>query len=196
MRLRDELKETAIREKAMEMIVREGFDGLSMQKLAREANVSPATIYIYYENREDLLTQLFNEVQEKFSDTALHNFSPDLPFEKGIWLQWNNRLKFILTYPIHFRFMEQFKNSPLVNHNDVKLTEFKENMKLFLKNAIKRGDISPMDPEIFWSITYGPFYALVKFHLQEKSLANKHFKLTEAKMKQTFSMVMNAFKQK
>jgi AcrR family transcriptional regulator len=194
MRTRDEHKETAIREKAMEMIVQEGFDGLSMQKLAKEANVSPATIYIYYENREDLLNQLFNEVQEKFTATALKNFHPELPFEEGIWLQWKNRLKFILTYPVYFRFMEQFKNSPLVNHNDVKLLEFKENMRLFLKNAIKRGEIKKMDPEIFWAMTYGPFYALVKFHLQEKSICDRKFELTEGKMKQTFAMVINALK--
>lgn len=194
MRTRDEQKETAIREKAMEMIVHEGFDGLSMQKLAKEAGVSPATIYIYYANREDLLNQLFNDVQEKFSDTALKNFHPELPFEEGIWLQWKNRLKFILTYPIHFRFMEQFKNSPLVNHNDVRLIEFKENMRQFMKNSIKRGDIKKMEPELFWSMTYGPFYALVKFHLQEKSICDASFELTEVKMKQVFSMVIKGLK--
>jgi AcrR family transcriptional regulator len=53
--------------KAMEMIVAEGFDGLSMQKLAKAAGVSPATIYIYWKNREDLLNQLFQEVQENFT---------------------------------------------------------------------------------------------------------------------------------
>ena len=35
MRTRDEAKESAIRKKAMELIVREGFDGLSMHKLAQ-----------------------------------------------------------------------------------------------------------------------------------------------------------------
>jgi len=46
MRSRDPKKEKAIRRKAMEMIVKDGFDGLSMQKLAKAAEVSPATIYI------------------------------------------------------------------------------------------------------------------------------------------------------
>ncbi len=51
MRTRDEAKETAIRKKAMALIVQEGFDGLSMHKLARAAGVSVATIYIYYKDR-------------------------------------------------------------------------------------------------------------------------------------------------
>jgi len=48
MRTRDEAKEHAIRDKAIEMIVKVGFDGLSMQKLAKAAHVSPATIYLYF----------------------------------------------------------------------------------------------------------------------------------------------------
>ena len=55
MRTRDENKEAAIRTKALEMIVKVGLDGLSMQKLAKSANVSPATIYIYFKDREDLI---------------------------------------------------------------------------------------------------------------------------------------------
>jgi TetR/AcrR family transcriptional repressor of multidrug resistance operon len=37
MRTRDESKELAIRQKAIQMIVEKGFDGLSMQKLAKAA---------------------------------------------------------------------------------------------------------------------------------------------------------------
>ncbi|HTB60696.1 MAG TPA: TetR family transcriptional regulator, partial [Polyangia bacterium] len=44
MRARDPRKERAIRAKALDTIVRHGFDGLSMQKLAKEVGVSPATI--------------------------------------------------------------------------------------------------------------------------------------------------------
>jgi AcrR family transcriptional regulator len=194
MRIRDEQKEHAIREKAMEMIVAEGFDGLSMQKLAKSANVSPATIYIYFKNREDLLNQLYNEVQEKFSEVALKNFSPELSFKDGLWLQWKNRLEFIEKYPVHYSFYEQFRNSPLVNHEAVTLTDFKINMRLFLKNAIARGEIKKMPPEVFWSIAYGTFYALVRFHLHEKTLTDKSFTITDSILKQTFNMVLKAFK--
>jgi AcrR family transcriptional regulator len=51
MRARDENKEQNICRKAMEMIVQDGLDGLSMQKLAKAAGVSPATIYIYFKDR-------------------------------------------------------------------------------------------------------------------------------------------------
>ena len=192
MRKKDENKEIIIREKAMEMIVMEGFDGLSMQKLARAANISASTIYIYFKNREDLLTQLFIQVQQTFSDVALAGFSPDLSFEEGLWLQWKNRLRFILKYPVHYQFYEQFRNSPLINHSDINLSVFKNNMKHFVLNAIRRGELARMEPEIFWALAYGSFYALVRFHLNEKSMMNENFKLTDTIMKQTFKLVLKA----
>jgi AcrR family transcriptional regulator len=196
MRARDEHKEMAIQAKALEMVVQEGFDGLSMHKLAKAANVSPATIYIYYKNREDLLDNLYNHVQKKFSEVALNNFNPEMTLEQGLWLQWKNRLKFIIEYPIYFQFFEQFRNSPCINHKGIDKSEFKENMKLFLTKAIKRGELSKMEPELFWAMAYGPFYALVKFHLQEISMMGNTFKITDAKLKQTLKMVIKALKTK
>ena len=194
MRVRDEQKESAIREKAMEMIVAEGFDGLSMQKLARAANVSPATIYIYYKNREDLLNSLYNMVNRTFAAVALEKFSPDLTLEEGLWVQWKNRMKFIMEYPIYFQFFEQFRNSPLIHHKDVKSSEFKEIMIAFVRNAIQRGEMKKLEPEIFWSMAFGTFYSLLKFHLQGKSMMSENFKVTDAKMKALLKMVIKALK--
>jgi len=194
MRIRDENKEMAIREKAMEMIVKEGFDGLSMQKLAKAAGVSPATIYIYFKNREEMVQELFKMAQETFAETALKDFDPEATLEEGLWTQWKNRLRYVQEYPIYFQFYEQFRNTHLINHKSVDMSVFRENMQLFVKNAIKRGEMSRMEPEIFWSIAYGSLYALIKFHLQEKKMMSEDFKLTDAKLKQALKMVVKALK--
>lgn len=194
MRVRDENKEVAIREQAMEMIVKGGFESLSMQKLAKAANVSPATIYIYYKNKEDLLHSLFNKAQEKFAEYALRGFDPEASLEEGLWTQWKNRLRFIEDFPIYYRFFEQFRSSPLINHKNVNMAYFRESMMMFVKNAVKRGEINKMDPEIFWSMAYGTFYSLMKFHLQEKKMMTETFKLTDQKLKQALKMVVKGLK--
>jgi TetR/AcrR family transcriptional regulator, multidrug resistance operon repressor len=67
-------------------------------------------------------------------------------------------------------------------------------MHLFIKNAIKRGEMKKMEPELFWSVAYGPFYALIKFHLQKKTMMSESFFITETKMKQTLKLVIKALK--
>lgn len=194
MRARDENKIEAIRDHAIEIIVNQGFDGLSMQKLAKAANVSPATIYIYHKNREDLLNNLFIEVQAEFNREALSGFDPEMSFRDGLWIQWENRFRFIRKYPLYITFLEQFRNSPLINHNAISINEFKEQMKRFVMNAIRRGEIKKTEPEVFWSIAYGSFYALMKFHLHQKSMMSKNFKLTEPMLRNAFEMVIKALK--
>jgi AcrR family transcriptional regulator len=194
MRTRDENKIEAIRDKAIEIIVTEGFDGLSMQKLAKAANVSPATIYIYHKNREDLLNNLFNEVQATFNREALKGFDPEAPFEEGLWIQWQNRFRFIKEHPLYLTFLEQFRNSPLINHDAITINEFKEQMKRFVMNGIRRGEVKKMEPEVFWAMAYGSFYALVKFHLNQKSMMTKNFRLSDSMLRSTYEMVIKALK--
>lgn len=194
MRIRDEIKEATIRQKAMEMIVDEGFHGFSMQRLAKTANVSPATIYIYFKNKEDLLNSLYNDVHQTFARVALENFDPNASLEDGLWLQWKNRMKFIFEYPIQYKFYEQFRNSTLIHRNDIKESGFKEAMKTFVMNAILRDEMARIEPETFWSIAYGPFYSLLNFHLMGKSMMNDHYEVTDEKMKRLLKLVLKSLR--
>ena len=55
MRTRDTDKEKLVIEKAIEQIVQDGFQGFSMNKLAKACNISVATLYIYYQDKDDLI---------------------------------------------------------------------------------------------------------------------------------------------
>lgn len=59
MRQRDDGKEKRIREAVIRLVLTEGFAGASIAKIAREAEVSPATVYIYYENKEEMLKDIY-----------------------------------------------------------------------------------------------------------------------------------------
>ena len=196
MRAKDENKEITIRDKAIEMIVKEGFYGLSMQKLAKAANISASTIYVYFDSREDMLNKLFFYVEDIFTKESLKDFDPKMSFEEGLWLQWKNRYRHILKYPLHFHFSEQFRNSPLIRHKDIQENRFKKSMKEFVYHAVQRKEIEDLPVEIFWSLAYGPFYTLVKFHLDDSSMTGKPFSLSDHKMKQAYALVMRALKKK
>ena len=61
MRSKDEKKQQRIKEAMVRLILREGIDGISVSKIAREAGVSSATIYVYYDSKEDMLAEVFRE---------------------------------------------------------------------------------------------------------------------------------------
>ena len=65
MRARDENKELRLKTEALKMIAKDGLEQFSIQKLAKKAAVSPATIYIYFKDKEDLILKLCQEAMEK-----------------------------------------------------------------------------------------------------------------------------------
>jgi AcrR family transcriptional regulator len=195
MRPRDEIKEEAIREKAIEMIVEVGLDGLSMQKLAKAAGVSPATIYIYYKDREDLLMKLYVYYTEKMFTHTLEGFDPDMHFEEGMRVQWKNRAKYFLANPKEMFFMEQCRHSPIENKVfDIEKNPFKEAMKRFVQNALKRNELNPLPFEVYWAIAYAPLYQLLKFHMQGKTHQHKVFSINDDSINKTLELVLKALK--
>ena len=194
MRTRDEHKIGTIRKKAIEMIVNEGFDGLSMQKLAKAADVSPATIYIYFKDRDDLILQLFIEESAKMAEATLKNFDPEMSFEEGLRVQWFNRVKYCLKYPQQAHFMEQIRFSPF---HDIAFknmnTSFITVMSTFVHNAIKRKELVKLPIEVYWSMAFAPLYQLLKFHMSGRGmLYGGKFTLDEKVMEQTLKLVIKA----
>lgn len=194
MRLRDENKELAIREKALGMIVEEGFDGLSMHKLAKAAGVSPATIYIYFRDRDDLIMQIFETENTRMTEITLDGFSPEMHFEEGLRIQWLNRARYCLENPERMHFMEQIRYSPFHERlQGSSKSTFIHAMRTWAQNAIARGELVPLPMEVYWSVAFAPLYQLVKFHMSRHGLpGSKKFTLDEPIMNQTLELVIKA----
>jgi AcrR family transcriptional regulator len=194
MRTRDTDKETIVRDQTIEMIVREGLDGFSMQKLAKAAKISPATLYIYYKDREDLLVKVALTVVDEMLAISLKDFHPDLPFAEGMELQWRNRMAYFLQYPVEMEFMEQVRYSPLyAKVHEIVGDKFGQVLGPFVHKAIENGELQPLSFEVYWSVAFAPLYQLMKFHTQGGH-KTANFKLTDDTMKQTLRLVLKALK--
>jgi TetR/AcrR family transcriptional regulator, multidrug resistance operon repressor len=194
LRTRDSNKEALIREKAIEIIVNHGFDGLSMHKLAKAAHVSVATIYIYYKDREHLIQQLYTEETRKMADATLKNFDPEARFDEGLKIQWINRMNYCLENPYSMTFMEQVKHSPLIDRSTMD-TRFLQAMGRFVHKAIERQELIPLPIEIYWSVAFAPLYQLVKFHIGKTGMPGRPpFILDEEKINLALGLVLKALK--
>lgn len=195
MRTRNEIKEQQVRQKALELIVSQGFEGFSMQKLAKAAEVSPATLYIYYKDKEDLITSIGIEIGQKFSENILKDFDSNLPFSEGMRIQWRNRAQYAIENKLETEFYEQIRSSSFKEKvMESVVDDFKTSMGHFVHNAIHRGELSPMPLEVFWTIAYAPLYNLIRFHNEGRSIGGRAFSLSEEIMDNTLALVLKALK--
>ena len=195
MRTRDENKEQLVRQKAIELVVKDGLEGFSMQKLAKAAGVSPATLYIYYKDKDDLITSIGREIGSKFSQVVLQDFDPNLSFSEGMKIQWRNRARYSFDHPLEVDFYEQVRSSSFREKVSVGFGEsFKIAMGEFMHRAIKRGELTPVPLEVFWSIAYAPLYNLIRFHNEGTSVGGQSFTIAEDVLNQTLTLVLKALK--
>lgn len=202
MRQRDTEKEKEIRIQALQMFLQAGFDGFSMQKLARAASVSPGTLYVYFKDREDLILSLYEEEMEKLLDATLAGFNSDMPFSKGLQVQWLNQVKYYQNNPEASFFLEQIRYSPFHERAYTRFhkkggIQFAKSMKIFLENAVKNRQLQKMDLEVFWSIAYAPLYQLLKYDLHGYSFpGSSPFKLNRKTIILTLNLVLRALSPK
>ncbi|MCF8260078.1 MAG: TetR/AcrR family transcriptional regulator [Melioribacteraceae bacterium] len=122
MRIKDEAKQSAIIDATVKLVNEIGFVSSSVSKIAKEANVSPATLYIYYKNKEDLLVSTYLEIKQRLSEEILSEFNQNAPIRDSLYKFWTNAFHFISQNNSYFQYTEQFANSPYsekVNHEDV-----------------------------------------------------------------------------
>lgn len=70
-----------ILEVAEELFSKNGFDGTSMDSIAKEANVNKALIYYYFDNKEDIIISIFKNVQEELIKHLSEEFEDNKPFD-------------------------------------------------------------------------------------------------------------------
>ncbi|MEM7133645.1 MAG: TetR/AcrR family transcriptional regulator [Chloroflexota bacterium] len=190
MRRKDDAKHDAIVDAAMYLITTDGFAETSMSKIAKAAKVSPATIYVYFENKEDLLNQLYLTVKEDFGVAVFDGLSDEMTLKESFFLIWMNSFRFFLANPTKFAFHEQFVHSPLISKSS---QEQGESFLLPILDLYERGKSEGSLPNISISvcaaILYAPLISLIKSHHQGS------FVLTEAVAVSTFERCWKAIQE-
>jgi TetR/AcrR family transcriptional repressor of multidrug resistance operon len=195
MRTRNTNKVQLVKQKAIELIVKNGLEGFSMNKLAKACNVSVATLYIYYKDRDDLIIKVAIEEGRLMGDAMIKDFDPELPFEQGLRKQWENRYNYMIANPIMGLFFDQLRSS---SYQQEFLSSFLKGFQLvvgkFMHNVIERGEIEAMPFEVYWSVAFAPLYNLIRFETEGQSMGGKPFKMTDEILWKTFDLVVKALK--
>ncbi|SEO89430.1 DNA-binding transcriptional regulator, AcrR family [Mucilaginibacter gossypiicola] len=159
-------KEQAIRTIALDIIAKEGLENLSMQKLAKAANVSPRTIYIKYEDKDDLLIKLFiTEVLGAYEAATLKGFDERMDFKTGIKKLWDNGFQYLKNNRTHFALILYGKSSPMLNkayqRENIQQGQFFAPIHRFIQVNVEAGIIQDLPFDAQRALMFSPLLDLV-----------------------------------
>jgi len=115
MRNIDADKEQLIFRAALRLIQQEGFAGLKMSILAKEARMAAGTIYLYFKSKEDLINRLYITLKRRNAQALLKGYDAGAPFMESFELIWQNFLDANLANPEESAFIEQYYRSPYLD---------------------------------------------------------------------------------
>jgi hypothetical protein len=172
MRKKDDEKQKSIKNAVIKLILAEGFHGTSMSKIAKEAGVSPATVYIYYENKDMMLKDIYLEYSEENFDYLLSKINKDMDGKALIETLILSYFYYIQDHKEEFHFVEQFSGCPaLANQCGVK--KAKCSLYSFFEEMKSKKVIKDFCNDNILAVMFSPV----------KEIATKHFDCEEQRSK-------------
>ncbi len=137
-------KYDAIIDAAVRVIAEHGYHNAQVAKIAREAKVADGTIYLYFENKDDVLISLFTEKMGKFVSEAKQVLKQiDSPIEQ---------LREIIR--LHFEILEQDYKLAIVTQIELRQANPKIRKRI---NAVLKKYLDVIDRVIEEGIKQGMF---------------------------------------
>ena len=189
MRTKDDKKQEALLLATIKVVNEIGFAASSVSKIAQEAGVSPATLYIYFENKEDLLVSTYMEIKRSMGDAMLEGFDEDKPLYDILHRVWHNTFAYVRENQDDFRYAEQFSNSPYSARVDkLKIQESFEPLSMVVMNGMEQKILKQQTQDLFSAFMFSPIMFLAN------PTHCKTFESTEVNVEQAFRMAWDAVK--
>ena len=188
-RVKDDEKKAALFEATVKLVNETGFASSSVSKIARQAGVSPATLYVYYENKEDLLISTYIKIKRNLSMAMLNNFNDKLPIRDILRNVWFNLFHYISANLDYINFAEQFSNSPygsLVEKEMIR--QYFEPFQKVMQRGIDRKIIKNVNCSILKAFMYYPITVL------SNSRLSQDFELNDKNIETAFTLAWDAIK--
>jgi AcrR family transcriptional regulator len=153
---------------SLELIAEHGFHGAPMAMIAEKAGVGAGTIYRYFENKDVLIKALHRDVEEKLFAVLTEGYSDEKPIRERFIYLGTMLLKYLISHPLYFRFLEQYYNSPYgVSLRRDKIMRKADNRDIFtdlFEQGAARQVMKDLPLPVHAALAFGPLIALARDH--------------------------------
>lgn len=191
MRTKNNNKRTALLKATLALVNERGFQAAPMSKIAKNADVSPATIYLFFKNKEDMINTLYVELKANLGINAFQEYKVGMPVKEGFELIWNNIARYRLKEPNESAFLTQCDNTPMINEKSrLEGTEHLRPLFDLWQRGQSEGIIKPLSLYLIYAYTLTPFSFLMQ------SQKRKKYSLNAENLKHAFEAGWDAIKVK
>ena len=160
-----------------------------MSKIAKMANVSPATIYLYFENKQDLVNKTYIDVKSAYTDFAFETYNESMSVETGFEIIWKRIADFKLKECENALFLAQCDNTPIIDEDSRQegIKHLQPLLDLWTRGK-REGIIKPLSDYLLYAYAINPLSFLM---MSEKRGA---FKLDNTHLEEAYEAAWSSIK--
>ncbi len=162
-------KRSDIMQAVLDLIAEQGFHRTPMAEIAAKAGVAAGTIYRYFESKDVLIIELHRELEGKIMTVLQGGYPSGRPLRERFLYLLTELIRYFITNPHHFRYMEQYYNSPygISVHRDKLLGKSGNHdilMDIF-EQGIEQQVLKEFPKAVLFSLAFGPLISLMRDHI-------------------------------
>lgn len=191
MRTKDETKVQLILTTALKMVARVGLAGLKMSDLAKEAGVATGTVYIYFEDKNQLIRELYLYLMHVSTNDLTQEISDSDPLKIKIKKIARNYLDDNIKNPEYGAFLEQYFRSPYFHEDDSTKAEEEIALRPIYQLVVegqRQSLIKEADPELLVTLVCGMLNEMAKVAIYTQK------PITPADWELTFSVLWDGIR--
>jgi len=182
-------KRNALVKATIYLVNNNGFHATPMAKIAKMANISPATIYLYFENKQDLVNKTYMEVKQIYTEYAFKTYNDNMGVTEGFELIWKRIADFKLKQNPEAMFLAQCDNTPIIDEPSryAGIKHLQPLLDLWVRGQ-QEGIIKPLSPYLLYAYTINPLSFLMV--MQQRGV----FQLSEIHIEEAFQAAWDSIK--
>jgi len=146
------------------------FQDTSTARISQEAGIATGTLFLYFENKEELVNDLYLECKNEYALYIEQGFDQHQTFKAQLKHIWDRGLEWRVNNADKMTFMMQFSTSPYIT----KMTKEKALGRLTLINdavaaAIQRNEVTASSVELLAGMISGYFHTAGLFLLEHRN---------------------------
>ena len=161
-------KRRLILESAEMLLARDGFHGLSMQKVANQAGVAAGTIYRYFDDKEALIQEIKFNILNRVACAIQADVCDTDPLKVRFRTMWLNIWHFAISEKNTFLNRNQYESLPsgdLAKFRELEKEMFAQVNQLFI-DGLEQGVFKPLSVEILIGLSLEASVFLARKHAQ------------------------------
>jgi AcrR family transcriptional regulator len=167
-------KKKKILEAALKLFNEKGIDNTSTSLISKEAGIATGTLYLYFETKVDLITELGTSIQEESIESFLDLIESPVGYE-SLEKFWLEMVEWGVNNPDKYQFKIQFKSSPYNKNIKTKIPDHEKKLLKLIEDGIKNKVLKDLPPKYISRLFSSHVTFTVEYIIQTKTKEREIF---------------------